>query len=62
MRSRPRSAAWNWPCTGPWPSTADQETDRLDRAVGQLLAHTTPAYLLSAVGHALTRLPERPMP
>ncbi|MEU6774797.1 hypothetical protein [Streptomyces sp. NPDC046759] len=39
---------------------ADQETDRLDRAVRQLLAHTTPAYLLSAVGHALTRLPESP--
>ncbi|MFG2379160.1 hypothetical protein ACGFY9_47940 [Streptomyces sp. NPDC048504] len=39
---------------------ADQETDRLDRAVRELLAHTTPAHLLSAVGHALTRLPERP--
>ncbi|MFC8427930.1 hypothetical protein [Streptomyces sp. NPDC057253] len=37
---------------------ADQETDRLDRAVRQLLAHTLPAYLLSAVGQALTRLPE----
>lgn len=37
---------------------ADQETDRLDRAVRQLLASTSPAYLLSAVGHALTRLPE----
>ncbi|MGW2722403.1 hypothetical protein [Streptomyces sp. NPDC001492] len=41
---------------------AEQETDRLDRAVRQLLAHTTPAYLLAAVGHALTRLPERPTP
>jgi len=41
---------------------ADQETDRLDHAVRQLLAHTTPAYLLAAVGHALTRLPERPTP
>ncbi|MCX5063848.1 MULTISPECIES: hypothetical protein [unclassified Streptomyces] len=41
---------------------ADQEMDRLDRAVGQLLAHTTPAYLISAVGHALTRLSERPTP
>jgi hypothetical protein len=41
---------------------AEQETDRLDRAVRQLLVHTTPAYLLSAVGHALTRLPERPTP
>jgi hypothetical protein len=41
---------------------ADRETDRLDRAVCQLLAHTSPAYLLSAVGQALTRLPERPTP
>lgn len=41
---------------------ADQEIDRLDRAVRELLAHTTPAYLISAVGHALTRLPESPMP
>ena len=41
---------------------AGEETDRLDRAVQQLLAHTTPAYLLSAVGHALTRTPERPHP
>jgi hypothetical protein len=39
---------------------ADQEADRLDRAVRELLAHTTPAHLLAAVGHALTRLPERP--
>jgi hypothetical protein len=36
---------------------ADQEADRLDRAVHELLAHTTPAHLLSAVGHALTRTP-----
>ncbi|MFJ9011507.1 hypothetical protein [Streptomyces canus] len=41
---------------------ADRETDRLDRAVRELLAHTTPAYLISAVGHVLTRLPERPTP
>lgn len=41
---------------------ADRETERLDHAVRQLLAHTTPAYLLAAVGHALTRLPERPTP
>jgi hypothetical protein len=41
---------------------ADRETDRLDQAVRQLLAHTTPAHLLSAVGHALTRLPERHTP
>ncbi len=38
---------------------ADQEIDRLDQAVRELLAHTTPAYLLSAVGHVLTRLSER---
>lgn len=38
------------------------KADRLDRAVNHLLAHTTPAHLLSAVGHALTRLPERPTP
>jgi hypothetical protein len=41
---------------------ADHETDRLDRAVRQLLAHADPAYLLSAVGQALTRLPEGPTP
>lgn len=41
---------------------ADQEADRLDRAVRNLLAHTTPAHLLSAVGHALTHLPEGPTP
>lgn len=39
---------------------ADQEIDRLDQAVRELLARTTPAFLLSAVGHALARLPERP--
>ncbi|MFH9888027.1 hypothetical protein [Streptomyces luteogriseus] len=32
---------------------ADREAERLDRAVRHLLAHTTPAHLLSAVGHAL---------
>lgn len=41
---------------------ADQEIDRLDQVVRELLTHTTPAYLLSALGHALTRLPERPTP
>ncbi|MGW2724069.1 hypothetical protein [Streptomyces sp. NPDC001492] len=41
---------------------AEQETDRLDRALRQLLAHTGPAHLLAAVGHALTRIPERPTP
>ncbi|MFI1200419.1 hypothetical protein ACH4VR_13360 [Streptomyces sp. NPDC020883] len=41
---------------------ADQEAERLDRAARHLLTHTTPAHLLSAVGHALTRLPEGPTP
>lgn len=39
-----------------------QETDRLNRAVCQLLAHTSPAHLIAAVGHALTHLPESPRP
>ncbi|MDX2530839.1 hypothetical protein [Streptomyces europaeiscabiei] len=34
---------------------ADEEAERLDRALQQLLAHTTPAHLVAAVGHALTR-------
>ncbi|MFB8183378.1 hypothetical protein ACFC8N_46925 [Streptomyces sp. NPDC055966] len=33
-----------------------------DTGVRRLLAGTTPAHLLSAVGHALTRLPEGPTP
>ena len=37
---------------------ASDEADRLDRAVQQLLAGTTAAHLLAAVGHALTRTPE----
>ncbi|MEU1596003.1 hypothetical protein ABZ468_24885 [Streptomyces sp. NPDC005708] len=41
---------------------ADQEAERLDRELRRLLEHTTPAHLLSAVGHALSRLPERPAP
>ncbi|WP_432175595.1 hypothetical protein [Streptomyces sp. Tue6028] len=41
---------------------ADREADRLDCAVRQLLASTTPAHLLSAVGHALTRPQEGPTP
>ncbi|SDP62245.1 hypothetical protein SAMN04487981_12942 [Streptomyces sp. cf386] len=41
---------------------ADREADRLDHAVRQLLAHATPAHLLSAVGHALTRPLEGPTP
>ncbi|SEE36652.1 hypothetical protein [Streptomyces sp. KS_5] len=39
---------------------AAREADRLDHAVHQLLLHSSPAHLLSAVGHALTRLPESP--
>lgn len=34
---------------------ASDEADCLDRALQQLLAHTTPAHLIAAVGHALTR-------
>ncbi|MFJ4910072.1 hypothetical protein ACIQCR_32480 [Streptomyces sp. NPDC093249] len=34
---------------------ASDEANRLDRALQQLLAHTTPAHLVAAVGHALTR-------
>ncbi|MFK0288030.1 hypothetical protein ACIQVL_47250 [Streptomyces sp. NPDC090499] len=41
---------------------ADREADRLDHAVRQLLANTTPAHLLSAVGHALTRPEIGPTP
>ncbi|MGW8747578.1 hypothetical protein [Streptomyces sp. NPDC055794] len=36
-----------------------EESDRLSRAVNHLLAGTTPARLLTAVGHALTRTPEQ---
>ncbi|MFJ3692157.1 hypothetical protein ACIPWB_31115 [[Kitasatospora] papulosa] len=36
---------------------ASDKADRLDRAVQQLLAGTTTAHLLAAVGHALTRTP-----
>lgn len=36
---------------------ASEEADRLDQAVGELLAHTTSAYLLTAVGRALSRRP-----
>ncbi|MGW0826059.1 hypothetical protein [Streptomyces sp. NPDC002845] len=36
---------------------ASDEADRLDQAVQQLLAHTTAAPLLAAVGRALTRTP-----
>ncbi|MEV4228269.1 hypothetical protein AB0J81_14445 [Streptomyces bobili] len=34
---------------------ASAEADRLDRALQQLLAHTTTPHLIAAVGHALTR-------
>ncbi|MFI1035250.1 hypothetical protein [Streptomyces sp. NPDC020951] len=36
----------------------EQEADRLNRAVRRLLAHTSPAHLIAAVGHALAQLPE----
>ncbi|MFG2134988.1 hypothetical protein ACGFNV_45635 [Streptomyces sp. NPDC048751] len=36
---------------------ASDEADRLNRAVRQLLAGTTAAHLLTAVGHVLTRTP-----
>ncbi|GHH30160.1 hypothetical protein ABT384_42740 [Streptomyces lanatus] len=39
---------------------ADREADRLGQIVRHLLAGTTPAHLLSAVGHALTRPLEGP--
>ncbi|MEU9382491.1 hypothetical protein AB0D38_16555 [Streptomyces sp. NPDC048279] len=41
---------------------AEQEIARLSHTVRLMLAGSTPAHLLSAVGHALTRLPESPMP
>jgi hypothetical protein len=41
---------------------ADREADRLDREMRRLLAHTTPTHLLLAVGHALSRPPEEPVP
>ncbi|MEU1320782.1 hypothetical protein ABZ405_37775 [Streptomyces tibetensis] len=43
-------------------ANADQEAERLDHAVRHLLARTTPAHLLSAVGHALTHPLEGPIP
>ncbi|ANP52016.1 hypothetical protein J2Z21_008884 [Streptomyces griseochromogenes] len=39
-------------------SHAEQEIDRLSQDVHRILARTTPAHLLAAVGHALTRLPK----
>ncbi len=39
---------------------ASHEADRLDRAVGELLAHTTSAHLLAAVGRTLSRHPGGP--
>lgn len=41
---------------------ASEEADRLDRAVGELLAHTTSAHLLTALGRALSRHPGVPQP
>lgn len=62
MRARDQNERWNWTYAGPWTNTPTSETDRLARAVRQLLAHTTPAYLLAAVGQVLTPLLERPTP
>ncbi|MEW2120428.1 hypothetical protein AB0945_35720 [Streptomyces sp. NPDC005474] len=36
---------------------ADEEAERLDRAVQNLLAHTTAPHLLAALGRTLTRTP-----
>ncbi|MEV0936409.1 hypothetical protein ACIBMX_46880 [Streptomyces phaeochromogenes] len=41
---------------------ASNEADRLDQEVRRLLAHTTAAHLLSAVGHALTQTSGVPQP
>ncbi|MFF3277339.1 hypothetical protein ACFYWU_41435 [Streptomyces chrestomyceticus] len=40
----------------------DRETDRVDWQVQRLLGTTTPACLLTAVGHALTQRPGRSAP
>ncbi|MFJ5035168.1 hypothetical protein ACIQB5_45730 [Streptomyces sp. NPDC088560] len=57
--TRPPPGTGQSPGTGP---ARRPEADRLDREVRQLLAGTTPAHLLTAVGHARTRLPEGPTP
>jgi len=41
---------------------ASEEADRLDQAVGGLLAHTTSAHLLTALGRALSRHSGAPQP
>ncbi|MCX5602958.1 hypothetical protein OOK29_32965 [Streptomyces phaeochromogenes] len=41
---------------------ASDEADRLDQEVRRLLAHTTAAHFLSAVGHALTQTTGVPQP
>ncbi|MEU0073780.1 hypothetical protein ABZ027_30160 [Streptomyces sp. NPDC006332] len=41
---------------------ASNEADRLDRALGELLAHTTSAHLLAAVGRTLSHHPGGPRP
>lgn len=41
---------------------ASDEADRLDRAVRELLAHTTSAHLLTAVGRVLSRHPGASQP
>lgn len=57
--SRPDTRALPETGHAPDPGRTRRPEDRpSDRAVRQLLAHTSPAYLLSAVGHAFTQLPE----
>ncbi|MFD6327022.1 hypothetical protein ACFWOL_30205 [Streptomyces sp. NPDC058442] len=40
----------------------EHEVKRLEHEVRRLLAHTVPAHLLAAMGHALTRNPQGPTP
>ncbi|SOD91548.1 hypothetical protein [Streptomyces sp. Ag109_G2-15] len=40
----------------------EREMNRLHQEMRQLLTHTSPAHLLSAVGHAIARLPKDPTP
>jgi hypothetical protein len=41
---------------------ASDEADRLDRAVGELLAHTTSVHLLTSLGRVLSRHPGASQP
>jgi hypothetical protein len=40
----------------------DQEVKRIEHEVRRLLAHTVPAHLLAAMGHALTQDTQEPTP